>query len=664
MMNDDDFLSYLGVAESNSIQSDDELEVIHERNERFYNGGKHGDEVEGESQVKSTDVFDLVESDLPSLVRVFLGNKEIMKFLPINDSKDERQMAEDKTKYINHLIRNQKDSFKTQYDMLKGGELNEFSVLTFGYEEKEVVSVQEFENLSDEEIAEVKANLKRDKGKGAEIEFQETDSPNDIKAIVKKTVGNYFVKYVKADHFVITKGAESVDSAEIVGHDDYPTKSELISMGYDEKTVKELPSVTKEIQTPNGEETQAGNAIDWTGEIVHLKTRFIKADRDGDGIAERLKVIMVGDEILEEDPYEIAPYAVFSAYPRMGEWAGKGRASTVIETQRLKSVLLRQTMNNMYQVNAARMAVNSNVNKDDLLTTRLGGIVRVKGIDNPLNSMAPLPVPFIGDKALMVLQYADSARAQRTGSLLANQALDSDKLGQETATRFAGVEDASKAKTELIARIYAETGYKDLFLGMLWTVKHYQKTSMEVMISGKPLKFDPRYWSVDDSVQCTVGLGAGDDENVLQNMSGLLQLSQQFMAAGLPITDMKKQYNIASRMVKAMDQHDVSEFFNDPEQPVELLQAQLEALQRENAQLQQMAQTNPLAEAEEIKAQADLIKAQATQELNIAKLSESQRQFNEELEAKTNKTIAELEAKYTDMELKYQTDIAGQGQGQ
>ena len=136
------------------------------------------------------------------------------------------------------------------------------------------------------------------------------------------------------------------------------------------------------------------------------------------------------------------------------------------------------------------------------------------------------------------------------------------------------------------------------------------------------------------------------------------------MAAGLPITDMKKQYNIAARMVKAMDQHDVSEFFNDPEQPLELLQAQLEAMQRENAQLQQMAQTNPFAEAEEVKAQADLIKAQATQELNMAKLQESQRQFNEELEAKTNKTIAELEAKYTDMELKYQTDIAGKGQGQ
>lgn len=657
MMNDDEFLTYLDVAESNTIQADETYTAIHDRNERFYNGGPHGDEVEGESQVVSTDVFDLAESDLPSLVRVFLGNKEVIKAMPINDTARQRDIAEEKTRYINHLMRNAKDAFKLNFDWLKGAEIYEYSVIHFGYEEEDVVRVEEFENLDPIELEQLRLNLLADEGDGAEIDVEEID--DGVRVTIKKTVGNYFSRYIKPEYFTITKGASSVGEAEMVGHDDYLTKSDLIAMGYDKDVVENLATVTKTVTTPYADEERAGNATDWTGEIVCVKTRFVKADRDGDGIAERIRVVRVDDEILEEYPYEIAPYASISAIPMPGEWAGKSRASTVVETQRLKSALWRQTMMNMYQVNSARVAINQNVNKDDLLTTRLGGVVRVKGSDSPANSMTPLPVPFVGDKALMVMQYADSARAQRTGSLMANQALDSDKLGRETATRFDGVRKDGDAKVEMMARIYAETGYKDWFLGLLWTVKHYQKTPLEVMIGGKALEFDPRYWTMDDSVQSTVGLAAGDDESTLQNMSALLQLSQQNMSNGLPISDMKTIYNISARMVKAMDLYDVSEFFNDPTQPEELMQAQIEALQRQNLMLQQQAASNPLAEAEEVKAQAKLVEAQAQQDLNVAKLLEEQRQFNEKLMAEQNKTIADLEAKYTELELKYQTDVPG-----
>jgi hypothetical protein len=245
---------------------------------------------------------------------------------------------------------------------------------------------------------------------------------------------------------------------------------------------------------------------------------------------------------------------------------------------------------------------------------------------------------------------------------MANQALDSDKLGQETATRFDGIQDAANSKVELIGRCMAETGFRELFCGMLWTVSHYQKTATEVMVLNKPLTVDPRKWLTDQPMVCNVGLAAGDNENVMSNMTGLWQLSQQMMAQGSPLTDLKKQYNILERMTKAMEEGDTSQFFNNPEVPEELMQAQIEALQKENFQLQQMTQGNPLAEAEEVKAQAELIKAQATQDLNVARLAEDQRQFNEELTAKTNKTIADLEQKYTELELKYNQDIPGVGQ--
>ena len=673
-MTNDELLSYRNAAEANSIHASDELNASNRKAYNYYCGDELGNEVEGESQVISTDVFDLVESDMPSLVRVFLGANDIMKFSPVMDTEQERQTAEEKTKYINQLVRNQPTSYKTNFDWLKGAEIYKYSAVNYGFEEEDTVKVVEYEGLTEDELAEVTIELQLLEQDGAKVDIVDVkraqkDKFKDIKATIKKTVGRYFVRYIDPECFVISKGATSEDDAALIGHDDFVTKSDLVAMGYSKDMVKKLSatgasdSTSKENRLREQGGTSDGVSLDWTGELVKLETRYIKVDQDGDGIAERVCMITVDQTLLDSYPYEIAPYSVLCSNMMPGQLIGKSRADAVMETQEIKTTLLRQTMMNMYQVNSARMAVNNNVNMDDMLTQRIGGVVRVKGENNPLEHMAPLPTPFIGDKSLMVLQYVDSARAQRTGSLMANQALDSDRLGQETATRFEGVKDASAAKIELVARGHAETGYRRLYQGMLWTVVHYQKENTEIMVLGKPLTIDPRRWLSDQPIICNVGLGAGDDDQIMANMSSLLDASLRLEAKGSPLTDMNKQHNILSRIVKAMNQSDVGEFFNNPQQPAELLQAQVEQLQRKNQQLEQMAQANPLAEAEEVKANALLIKAQATQELDIAKLQESQRQFNEEMTAKTNKTIADLEAKYTELELKYETDVPNQGMG-
>jgi len=612
-MTNDELLTYRNTAEAGSIHASDELNQQNRKAYDYYAGNPLGNEVDGESQVISTDVFDLVEADMPSLVRVFLGANEILKFTPINDSEKERTIAEEKTKYINQLIRNQPGSYKTIFDWLKGAEIYKYSATNFGFEEEDTVKVVEYEGLSEDEFEEVKIELQLQEQDGAKVDFEEVDrdqkdDKKDLKATIKKTVGKYFNRYINPEDFVISKGATSVDEAQTVGHDRFLTKSDLVSMGYGKELVRDLPSIdpTNSTNRENRLREQGGaaegNSVDWTGELVKLETRYIKVDRDGDGIAERLRIITVGGELLEAEPYEIAPYSVLCSLMMPGQLIGKSRAEIVMETQDIKSTLLRQTMMNMYQVNSARMAVNKNVNMDDMLTQRIGGIVRTKGDGNPLEHMAPLPTPFIGDKALMVLQYADSARAQRTGSLMANQALDSDKLGQETAARFNGVADASQAKIELVARGHAETGFTELYMGMLWTVTHFQKDKTEIMVLGKPLTVDPRRWLSDQPIVCNVGLGAGDDESVLQNMSALLTIGGQLQAKGSPLYDMNKEYNILTRITKAMGQSDVGEFFNNPEQPAEMLQAQVEQLQQKTFQLEQQVQTNPLAEAEQVKA--------------------------------------------------------------
>jgi len=87
-----------------------------------------------------------------------------------------------------------------------------------------------------------------------------------------------------------------------------------------------------------------------------------------------------------------------------------------------------------------------------------------------------------------------------------------------------------------------------------------------------------------------------------------------------PLTDHKKVFNVLERSVKAMGFSDAGQFFNDPEQPQELLYAQVIQLTNMVEQLKQQAMQNPLAEAELIRAQAKMAEVQG-------KESNAMRQF-------------------------------------
>jgi len=663
-MNHDELQTYLDQAESNSIHASDSLNAIHKKAFDYYALNPMGNEVKGQSKVKSSDVYDVIESDMPSHVRTFLGHNNIMKFTKGNTEREKAE-AKEKTEYINFLIRKQPDSYRTQLSWLKGAEIYRYSAVNYGYEEEETVSHREWEGLSEEDFEIIKTSLHIERNNGADVDFEELkrkekDGRKDVRAKITKTRGKYFVRYIDPERFVITKGATCEDDAELIGHDDYVTKSDLIGMGYSEDLVKDLAIVSG---SDNDERDQRlvdqggnadGNNYDWTGQLCKLETRYLRVDMDGDGVAERVEIKRVGRDVLEVEPFDHVPYAVLCAIPLPGQMIGLSRADPVMEIQDQQTALLRQTMMNLYQVNSSRMAANRNVNMDDLLTNRIGGVVRTKGDGNPLEHVAPLPTPYVGDKNLILMQYVDSRRAQRTGSLMANQSLDADKLHKETATRFEGIRDAGQAKVELVQRNFIETGYRKLFEGMLWMVTHFQDSETEIEVLGKPLSVNPTLWLHDQPVVPEIGLGAGDEDTVLGNMQALFMLHQQLSAEGSPLSDQNKKYNIAKKMISAMNLANVDDYFNNPEIPEDLLQYQVEQLQMQNMQMQQMLQqaANPLAEAEATRAQAKLIEAEAKQETEIAKIAEDQRQFNEELKAENAQKLADLEFKYNELAAK------------
>ena len=85
-MTERELVALVDEAERNSLVNSGELLTDNEDYLKFYNAELFGNEVEGQSKVVSTDVRDLVESDMPSLARVFLGAGDPVEFRANNKS--------------------------------------------------------------------------------------------------------------------------------------------------------------------------------------------------------------------------------------------------------------------------------------------------------------------------------------------------------------------------------------------------------------------------------------------------------------------------------------------------------------------------------------------------------------------------------------------------
>ncbi len=293
-------------------------------------------------------------------------------------------------------------------------------------------------------------------------------------------------------------------------------------------------------------------------------------------------------------------------------------------------------MDNIYEVLYPRIAVDDSggrmdggkVDLDDLLSHEFKGVVRTDG--PPAEALMPLPGQFIGGEAMNIIQYLDSARAQSLGLQLANQGLEADQLYKETATRFEGVQDENFGKIELVGRNYSETGFKQLYEGVIWLAQRYQDEATEIEVLGEPLSVDPSAWKYEHYCFSNVGLGAGDSAEMLGNLSSVLAINEQLIGRGSVLADDQKIYNVLDDMLGIMGKADTTRYFNNPEVPESTLFAMAQGLMQKVQMLEAQLQENPLAEAEMIKAQARLVEAQSKGENEMKKFILEYMQENEQ----------------------------------
>lgn len=244
------------------------------------------------------------------------------------------------------------------------------------------------------------------------------------------------------------------------------------------------------------------------------------------------------------------------------EHNGQSIADIVEDLQRIRTVLVRGYLDNMYLANNGQYAIDINrVNLDDMLTSRPGGVKRVDGDLN--GAIMPLVHPQVGGDILQAVEYVDTVRENRTGVTRYNQGMDANSLNK-TATGINLITNAAAQRIELIARLFAETGVKHLMLIIhAMSLKHSREQEM-VKLRGRWVPVNPATWKTRRDMTVSVGLGNGNKDQMLQHLTMIAQMQAQGMQIG--IATAKNILATAKRFTQNAGFKNPDEFWTDPEQ--------------------------------------------------------------------------------------------------
>lgn len=678
---DEDIITKIGSEEGIAYGIND-AQLSEERAEavKYYLGEPFGNEVEGRSQVVSYDVQDTIESALPQLLKVFVSGDEVVQFAPKNP--EDVPAAEQETDYINHVVMEKNNGFEVFYVWMKDALLSKNGYVKVYYEETDEVEEEVYDGLSDDQLdmlvqddaievlehtsypdptveplpvtPQMTTPLDVDVDNDEISVEQETAQAflqpmlHDVKIKVTSTQGSIKVMNVAPENIMVSVDCTGTDlnTASFVQHRELQDPS-VIAKQFN----MEVSEVEEIIDNQSDNFEIEANARDIYQE------QYDRAVSDGkilvrdtycmvDG--QRKRYVLIGNEIIYRDEMcDVVPFACITPMIMPHRHIGRSYTDLTNDIQLIKSTLIRGQLDNMYLANNGRYAVSDRVNLDDMLTSRPGGIVRVQG--EPGSAVMPLSHAPFPPTSFTMVEYMDSMKEKRTGVTAYNQGLDSNSLNK-TATGVQQIMSAAQQRLELVARTFAETGIKDLFLLVHRLVRqNYTKPDI-VRLRNKWVSVDPREWKNRKDLSISVGLGAGNKDQQMMHLNNILQMQKEAVQVGL--TDTTKIYNALSKLTQNAGFKDPEEFWTDPSQQMQPAQRkpspQEQLIQGQLAIEQQKAQSDMQLEAQ--KSQADMEQEQLRsrndiiiEREKIASQAELER-FKAQLKAETDLAIANLKA--------------------
>ena len=585
---------------------------------------------EGRSSLTTREVRSSIRKVLPSVMRTILGNDEVVEFQPFGPEDDETsQQASD---YMNFVVLAESDARDAIYDAAHDALLLRNGIIKWWWDERTEPKVTTHTGLSDEQLLALAGE------EGVEVvehsaTVEETEegpvSLNDVKIRRLITEGEVKVAAVPRERFLIHPDAVTLQGSLLTGEvTEDMTRSDLIAMGYDRDLVMDLPLSDDD----DYEETVRREAvIGDTSEAVKANEKvtyydlFIRIDLDGDGISELRHMCFAGglkekNLLLNEEVDEVQ-FCDLCAIRQPHQWEGVSQFDDLQDVQKVNTVFLRQTADNLYWQNNPQPMMQSGAieNPEAVYAPEFGLPIEVKrGID-VRQAMGFQQVPFVAKDSFAMMEFMRQEAQDRTGISDASSGMAPDALQNMTAKASAMIEQAGIGQTELMVKNLAG-GLRVLFKGLLKLIVRHQDKKRTVRLRGEWVEYDPRSWNADMDVMVNTGLGAGTRERDMMMMQQVILLQEKVIAGLGPDNPFVKPDNLYNSMIKlteAAGLRNTNQYFNEPDP--EEVEAKLEAMRNapdpEQMKLQaeqqmKQAEVQMQMQIEEAKLQADLKKAE------------------------------------------------------
>ena len=599
----------------------------------------------GRSKVVSRKVRSIIKKVLPSIARTILGNEQIVEFQPM-DQGDEAGAAQ-ATDYVNHVIMQECDLYRVIESAIHDALLLRNGVLHVYFEEKVDVRVSSHSGLLDDAFAQLVGEPDVEVLEHTErMEFVEGQQVpvHDLKLrrrIVKRGIK---ADAVPRERFLIHPDAVSLEDSALTGSKTQVRRSDLVAMGYDKETIWALPLGDEDDDFERDERRDFVSDTQEThraNDLIDYYDLYIRFDKDDDGIAELRHMCFAGgvgeNNLLMDEEADEVQFVDLKVLSQPHQWEGISVFDDIEDIQRVETVLIRQTLDNLYWQNNPQPTVQDGTitNMDAVMNPEFGLPIRVKQGFDVRSAMGFNQVPFVAAQSFAMLEYMDNEAQERTGISDASSGLAPDALQNMTAKASAMIEQAGIGQTELMVRTIAEGLRRFFRLILKLSVKH-QDVPRTVRLRGEWVQYDPRSWNADMDCTVNTGLGAGTRERDMQIMQVVIGAQEKLLAAfgsDNPFVKPEQVHAALEGLVQAAGLKSSDRYFTAPD-PQEV-----------QAKLQAAAQA---PSPEEMKAQAQMqieqAKMQAQMQMRQLELQSDIALENARMQVARDKEMAQMEA--------------------
>jgi len=604
------------------------------------------------SRYVSMDVMDAVEATVAEIMPTFTS--EMIALYSPEDERDEDQ-SKTESELVNNLFFEEYDGYTLLQVALKDALLNRNCTAKAYWDERAYVEYEVIENIPEMALAMVMTPQQPDQkidileqivteegNPGAIIALQaEADGLTEMESAVaaqspqvqqvaqqammaaqdkftikvrRTTVkGKPVIESVAPENAVVAGSHKSpyLHDARFCAHDMSVTESDLIEQGFEVDQVKNLPTYSTNIE----EEARSRDSDEYDYTSQHHSTRLIRVyecypliDFDGDGIAERRKVSIAGNELLRYEDGSTANEEIDDV-PLIGgvtmvnphKYQGISMFDRLKQIQDGKTPICRAIIDGTLLSAHPRVGIlDGDVNLDDMLVTRTGGNVRMKRMD----AVMPFPNPEVPPSSYAMLDWFDKVRRDRGGGAI-DTANTAQAMHGDAGFVVDRVMGAMELNNAVMARSFGETLIRGIFIEIHNLLRKHHKGTISSKVGGRWINSTPSEWRTRTNVVVQIGSSHTERSRQAGVVREVIKEQKELLSVGSVLADEKRLYTAETDMVSLAGVKNPDRYFVDPES-----QEGQAAQQQSDAESAQEKQKNEQIQGAMLKSQLDLGRAE------------------------------------------------------